>query len=129
MREDKVNQIIPDDLGPGTYNIGFNENDETQFYADNANDLRGLWEGFCNENDLDPECIDYCEFVESRMNLEISLVLTSGNTFDVDIYEPESGEFLSVCCHDNGNIQEENERVMREIRSWVSVLREREKEI
>lgn len=125
MNKEKVNMIIPDGLIPGTYNLGFNENDETQFFAENSEDLKNLWNDFCKENNLDPECIDYCEHVEIKRNLEISLVLTSDNTFDVQIYEPETGEYLAVCCHDDGKeVQEENERVMNEIRSWVSLLRE-----
>lgn len=57
--------------------------------------------------------------------LEISLVLVSDNEFDVEIYEPESGEFNIVKCHDDGYIVEaENQQIVDEIRSWVSMMRE-----
>lgn len=57
--------------------------------------------------------------------LEISLVLVSDNEFDVEIYEPESGEFNIVKCHDDGHMAEaENQQIVDEIRSWVSMLRE-----
>lgn len=57
--------------------------------------------------------------------LEISLVLVSDNTFDVEIYEPESGEFNIVKCHDDGHtVETENKQLADEIRSWVSMMRE-----
>ena len=121
----KVNIVIEDGLLSGTYNLGFNGNDETQFDADNAEDLRELWVEFCKENGLDPECIDYCAFVGDTKSLYVDINLTSAETFDLTIGDPESGECLTICCHDNGKLApEENERVMREIRSWVSLMRE-----
>ena len=48
----------------GTYNIGFpgeNGADETQFDASGFEELEELWEAFCEENDLDPEDVDYME--------------------------------------------------------------------
>lgn len=59
--EDWINSIIPDDLEAGTYNLGFGTGDETQFYAENADDLRKLWKDFCKENGLKSACIEYCE--------------------------------------------------------------------
>lgn len=57
--------------------------------------------------------------------LEISLVLVSDNTFDVEIYEPESGDFNIIKCHDDGHtVDAENQQIADEIRSWVSMLRE-----
>ena len=125
VTEDWIKKVIPDDLCAGTYNIGFGRGDETQFYAENAEDLRELWKNFCKENNIFPKSMFYCEYVEVKRNLEISIVLTSSNTFDVQIYEPETGDYSVVRCHDTGDsVQDENERVMREIRSWVSILRE-----
>ena len=60
----------------------------------------------------------------SKKSLEITLVSTSENTFDVEIYEPESGEFMCINCHDRGSsLNEENEQIIKEIRSWVDIMR------
>lgn len=65
----------------------------------------------------------------SKKSLEITLVSTSEDTFDVEIYEPESGEFVRVNCHDKGgSVNEENEKIISEIRSWVEIMRENEEE-
>lgn len=57
--------------------------------------------------------------------LEISLILVSDNTFDIEIYEPQSGEFSIIKCHDDGHMVEaENKQIIDEIRSWVSMMRE-----
>ena len=57
--------------------------------------------------------------------LEITLVLTSNNTFDVEIYEPETGEFHMVKCHDSGEtVEQENHEIMEEIRSWIPIMRD-----
>lgn len=59
--------------------------------------------------------------------LEITIKTTSKTTFDVEVHEPESGEFTRIACHDNGTtIDAENEEIINEIRSWVSLLREKE---
>ena len=47
--------------GRGTYNIGFNDNDETQFSADGLQDLLELWNTFCAENDFQIDSVDYVE--------------------------------------------------------------------
>lgn len=61
----------------------------------------------------------------NKKSLEITLVSTSENTFDVEIYEPESGEFKCVSCHDSGSdLDEENSQIIKEIRSWASIMRE-----
>lgn len=66
----------------------------------------------------------------SKKSLEITLVTTSEDTFDVEIYEPESGEFLRVHCQDKGNtVNEENQKIINEIRSWVSIIRENEERV
>lgn len=57
--------------------------------------------------------------------LNVSLVITSKDTFDIEIYEPESGIVATVNCHDNGDtIHAENEKIANEIRSWISVIRD-----
>ena len=65
--------------------------------------------------------------------LEITITLTSDNTFDVDFYEPESGDSGSVSCHDSGSVnhalwQTENNNLAGEIRSWVEIMREYEED-
>lgn len=57
--------------------------------------------------------------------LEITLVPTSEDTFDVEIYEPESGDYIRVECHDKGDtVDAENKKIIEELRSWVSLMRE-----
>lgn len=63
--------------------------------------------------------------MNNKKLLEISLVLVSDNTFNVEIFEPESGEFNIVKCHDDGQaVEAENKRIVDEIRLWVSMMRE-----
>lgn len=47
--------------GGGTYNIGFNGNDETQFSADSLQELLELWIAFCAENEFQTNSVDYVE--------------------------------------------------------------------
>lgn len=50
--------------GGGTYNIGFNEGDETQFDAYDLAELLDLWIEFCEENLFQTNSVDYVERVE-----------------------------------------------------------------
>lgn len=61
-------------------------------------------------------------------HLEVTIVLTSENTFDVEFYEPESGCFNRISCHDIGETDHlqnkiENTKLAMEIHSWVGILR------
>lgn len=47
----------------GVYNIGFNENDETQFTAYGIRDLEECWEVFCKDEGIEKDCVDYVEEV------------------------------------------------------------------
>lgn len=47
----------------GTYNIGFNDGDETQFNARNLKDLQECWKGFCRDEKIPQNCVDYVERV------------------------------------------------------------------
>ena len=47
--------------GGGIYNIGFNGNDETQFYAYDISDLLECWITFCAENGFLTNNVDYVE--------------------------------------------------------------------
>lgn len=49
--------------GGGTYNIGFNGNDETQFDAYDLAELLDCWIGFCAENGFQTNSVDYVERV------------------------------------------------------------------
>ena len=49
--------------GGGTYNIGFNGDDETQFDAYDLVELLDLWIDFCAENGFDTSSVDYVEKV------------------------------------------------------------------
>lgn len=59
--------------------------------------------------------------------LDITIQITSDTTFDVEIHEPESGDFTRISCHDDGeSIRAENDKIIGEIRDWVSILRNKE---
>lgn len=61
--------------------------------------------------------------VMNKKLLEITLTITSNNTFDVDVYEPESGEYKIIKCHDSGESNAiENMEITSEIRSWVRLM-------
>lgn len=49
--------------GNGTYNIGFNGDDETQFDAYDVAELLDLWIDFCAENNFRTNSVDYVERV------------------------------------------------------------------
>ena len=51
--------------GKGTYNIGFNDGDETQFDATGIADLEELWNTFCKEAGCRTDSVDYVERVEN----------------------------------------------------------------
>ena len=47
--------------GGGVYNIGFGDGDETQFSAYNMKELDELWRGFCEENGIKKNSVNYVE--------------------------------------------------------------------
>ena len=49
--------------GGGTYNIGFNDGDETQFDAHDLPELLECWIDFCAENGFRTDSVDYVERV------------------------------------------------------------------
>jgi hypothetical protein len=49
--------------GRGTYTIGFNDGDETQFDVQNLKELKECRSEFCKEEKVDPGCVDYVERV------------------------------------------------------------------
>lgn len=57
--------------------------------------------------------------------LEITIRPLSNSAFCLEIYEPESGDYTDITCHDIGDtIEEENRKIINEIRSWVYLLRD-----
>lgn len=61
---------------------------------------------------------------ENKKTLKITLTTTSDNTFDIEVYEPESGEHRLIKCTDNGDLTEFNEEIL----SWVSIMRDETEE-
>ena len=58
-------------------------------------------------------------------NLSVTIELDSNNTFRLMIREPESGDCVTINCHDRGEtVEAENDRIVNEIRSWVSLMRD-----
>lgn len=46
----------------GSYNVGFNNGDETQFDVDTFEDLQECWIDFCSDNDIPTDCVDYVDY-------------------------------------------------------------------
>ena len=64
---------------------------------------------------------------QDKITLDITLVTTSDNTFDVEIFEPGTGFNFVVNCHDSGkSVTSENKQITDEIRSWITLIRENE---
>ena len=62
-----------------------------------------------------------------KKTLEVTLKLTSPDTFDIEISENESGDSIRIECHDKGrDVSNENKKIIDEIRSWVEIMRENE---
>lgn len=59
--EQAVNNRI---IKKGTYDIGFNDGDETQFDAESFAELLELWIDFCEENGFNKNSVDYVEPAE-----------------------------------------------------------------
>ena len=63
--------------------------------------------------------------MESSITLTLSINLTSPDTFDVTITEPESMSQKIIPCHFNGEtMMSENIALIAEIRSWASMVLE-----
>ena len=52
--------------------------------------------------------------------LEVTIRLTGKNTYDVEFYEPESGDFMKY----SSESQNFGKFLEEEIRSWASILRD-----
>lgn len=80
----------------GTYNIGFNDGDETQFDVHDLKELWECWKGFCAENGFQTDSIDYVEFLncESKSKLIDGVTSCCGYDFGVDI---EKANYCPIC--------------------------------
>ena len=57
--------------------------------------------------------------------LTLVIRLTSEDTFAVDIHDHDSGDDVTIACHDEGDCVESDNRILAaEIRSWVSLMRD-----
>lgn len=57
--------------------------------------------------------------------LTLVIRLTSEDTFAVDIHDHNSGDDVTIACHDKGDCVESDNRIIAaEIRSWVSLMRD-----
>lgn len=55
--------------------------------------------------------------------LDLTIEMTSAETFDLLIQDPESGDSIMIPCHISGdNIEEENKKIINEIRSWAELM-------
>lgn len=88
--------------GMGTYNIGFNSDDETQFDAYDIAELLDLWIDFCVENGLGPTALIMwkgCAIVEKIkkmglnevLNVSFSVVVTPDDIDDIMVSALEGG--------------------------------------
>ncbi len=50
-----------------TYNIGFNDGDETQLSGKGLKDLEEAWSGFCADCGLEETCVEYVKYVRPEM--------------------------------------------------------------
>lgn len=55
--------------------------------------------------------------------LEITLVVRNDN-FDVDIHEPESGDFVSATFTDDDKYSDMDRFIGNEIRSWINLMKD-----
>lgn len=53
--------VNSESIEAGTYNIGFNQGDETQFDVENFDELQECWLGFCKDERILPDCVDYVD--------------------------------------------------------------------
>ena len=76
-----------------TYNIGFNDEDETQFDVCNLGELLICWDEFCKENKLPIDCYCYLEHVESEGLIDVA-TSCCGYDFGTDM---NKAKFCPIC--------------------------------
>lgn len=58
-----------------------------------------------------------------KRTLELTLKLVSDTEFEVQVYEPETSDYVEFVCHDEMTDTEKT-KLLDEIVSWVDILRE-----
>ena len=58
-----------------------------------------------------------------QKTIEVTIKLTSDTTFDMEFYEPESGDFNRISGCDADGVKLDN-AIAEELRSWVSLMRD-----
>ena len=61
------------------------------------------------------------------MQLNVTITLISDSEFKLDFREAESGDTVNFILHDQ-ETADENKKIVNEIRSWVSLMREKMEE-
>lgn len=80
------------DIEKAVYNIGFNDGDETQFDVQNFTDLEELWNDFCKMEGLNPDSIDYVNYVgkwerETSASEQIAMLRQDGYKIAAEMLE------------------------------------------
>lgn len=52
---------LPKNFPTTSYNVGFNDGDETQFDINSLSELEECWLMFCREEGCSPDSVDYVE--------------------------------------------------------------------
>lgn len=56
-------------------------------------------------------------------NLDLTIEMTSAETFDLTILDLDSSDQITIPCHISGDsIEEENKKIINEIRSWPELM-------
>ena len=130
---DQLKQIsVNFDVDDEVYKLMEFERARKEFsYRDAVNDFEAyenrLHDTVCNICELydkyDPDVDNVCANKERPITLIIRL--TSKDTFAVDIHDHDSGDDVTIACHDEGeSVEGENKLLAAEIRSWVSLMRD-----
>lgn len=61
IREAAKGVFLRPSSGKGSYNVGFNGGDETQFDVKNLSELEECWKGFCKDEGCAENSVDYVE--------------------------------------------------------------------
>ena len=58
-----------------------------------------------------------------QKTITVTITLISDGEFNLDFCERESGDTVGFICHDQ-ELDDENRKIVNEIRSWVSLMRD-----
>lgn len=110
-------------VSKGLSKMFFKDNDPMMGYELVTNNARPFLVGGSTPEVIELKVIGPLEEGGAQKNLDVTIKLTSEDTFSVNFKEPESGSYLEILCHDKAT-DEENRRITDEIRSWVSLMRD-----